>query len=136
MLCCVFRCSLPVMKLWERYEDCVFKTGGRGGGGFEVAARLPPTTSAAAPATALGQRGGATHVIWCALCCGVCPALQVLRRLLQDRYEDYVSKTGGRGGPVEAAAREAVQAAFRHAAALNAHALVAGLCTRTTELCS
>ena len=32
-------------------------------------------------------------------------------------------------GPVEAAAREAVQAAFRHAAALNAHALVAGVCT-------
>lgn len=51
---------------------------------------------------------------------------QVLKRLLQERYEDYVSKTGGRGGPTEAAAREAVQAAFKHAAALNAHALVAG----------
>lgn len=37
-----------------------------------------------------------------------------------------MSKTGGRGGPTEAAAREAVQAAFKHAAALNAHALVAG----------
>lgn len=65
----------------------------------------------------------------CVLCCVGLRPLQVLRRLLQDRYEDYVSKTGGRGGPVEAAAREAVQAAFRHAAALNAHALVAGVCT-------
>jgi hypothetical protein len=60
----------------------------------------------------------------CTCCLRVC--LQVLKTLLQERYDDYVSKTGGRGGPTEAAAREAVQAAFRHAAALNAHALVAG----------
>ena len=48
--------------------------------------------------------------------------------MLQERYEDYLAKTGGRGGPAEVAAKEAVQAAFRHAAALNAHALVAGGC--------
>jgi hypothetical protein len=52
---------------------------------------------------------------------------QVLRRLLHERYEDYVSKTGGRGSPSEAAASQAVAAAFSHAAALNAHALVAGM---------
>lgn len=63
---------------------------------------------------------------------GLSPS-QVLKRLLQERYDDYVAKTGGRGGPIEAAAREAVQAAFRHAAALNAHALVAG---RRQPICS
>jgi 23S rRNA maturation mini-RNase III len=52
--------------------------------------------------------------------------LQTLNRLLQERFEDYVAKNGGRGSTSETNAREAVSAAYRHAAALNAHAVVAG----------
>lgn len=50
----------------------------------------------------------------------------VLQRLLHERFEEYLAKTGGRGGPGERLARDAVAAAFTHAQRVNAHALVAG----------
>ncbi|KAF6258705.1 hypothetical protein COO60DRAFT_1638930 [Scenedesmus sp. NREL 46B-D3] len=50
----------------------------------------------------------------------------VLQRLLHERFEEYVAKTGGRGGPGEKLARDAVAAAFTYAQRVNAHALVAG----------
>jgi hypothetical protein len=50
----------------------------------------------------------------------------VLQRLLHERFEEYLAKTGGRGGPGEKIARDAVAAAFTYAQRVNAHALVAG----------
>lgn len=51
----------------------------------------------------------------------------MLQRLLHERFEEYLAKTGGRGGPGERLARDAVAAAFTYAQRVNAHALVAGV---------
>lgn len=64
---------------------------------------------------------------------------QALQQLLHERYEDYLSKAGGRGGPAEQLARDAVVAAFRHAQRVNAHALLAGAargCGQPRALCA
>jgi hypothetical protein len=82
----------------------------------------------------LGNPMNLLHVVSCA--CVVHPVppppllllLQVLQRLLHERFEEYVNKAGGRGGPGEQLARDAVVSAFKYAQQVNAHALLAGDC--------